>query len=412
MINYLKSFFNYTNILNNTDNNNNSYNNNNNYNCNNNYNNTNSDNNHHSIPCNNDEILFDTDKVFIKEINNVVTSNFEELFFLVFRNMYLRKEIENHLKKFQTVSVKSKKELLEIPNRRYIAKLYYNMNQVINEGDIPFGVQELVFSGHFNKEFDKNVIPSSVKSINMGYWFNKPLKNLPEELETLILGNEFNQELFEGSIPSSVTSLTFSGKSRYNHQFKVFDIPHKVKDLTLPHNYDKEITPIGIIPQSVRSLHMGYYYDSPLVSGTIPDGVTHLVLSENFNQPLKKGTIPPSVTHLVFGQLFDSDIAVGAIPPSVKAIVLSKFFNQPLSIGVLPRGLENLVFGEWFNQPISPGVIPSTVKTLTFSDCFNQNLPEGTIPLSVISLTVGNFFDKPFPQKLNKSIKINGGFNY
>ncbi|EGC40371.1 hypothetical protein DICPUDRAFT_74076 [Dictyostelium purpureum] len=81
-----------------------------------------------------------------------------------------------------------------------------NFDQVLHDGDLPNSITFLEFT-RFNKKLSPNSIPSSVKRLWLGDFYDHPLCNLPQNLEVLELGFYFSCEIRENDIPPSVTKI-------------------------------------------------------------------------------------------------------------------------------------------------------------------------------------------------------------
>ena len=126
-----------------------------------------------------------------------------------------------------------------------------------------------------------NKLPSSIKSIKFGYYFNQSIKNLPPTVTHLEINWNFNQPLEE--IPLSVTHLIINCK-RLN----------------------------GKIPETVTHLTM---YSSQYKEEQIPQSVTHLTI---VGVGLKNVKVPKTVIHLKLNTLTNI-----IIPETVKTLIVN-----------------------------------------------------------------------------------------
>jgi len=191
----------------------------------------------------------------------------------------------------------------------------------------------LRFGDSFNQVLSykkKSLLPSSLKSLSLGYSFGKPLTKLPESLIHLTINsNTFNHEL--DKLPKNLLTL----------------------DLNVTAHFDKTL---DNIPKSLTSLNFkSYNWDKPI------DLHEHMALkfiiiySHDFDQPLDN--LPPNLYSLY---------------------IISKKFNS--SISQLPNNLEILEIGKEkedfydFNQPLL--YVPHSLKTLKLIKCvrFNQSI--------------------------------------
>ncbi|EFA75045.1 hypothetical protein PPL_11730 [Heterostelium album PN500] len=124
---------------------------------------------------------------------------------------------------------------------------------------------------------------------------------------------------------------------------KIDSYPFSLQELTLNEtvkkqgflkfNYRKKETK-SRLPQTIRSLRLGNYYNQSTPPGAIPFGVKELALGETFYQHLTAGSIPESVEKLEHGRYLFSI----TVPPSVKEIhypcglASSDFFLNLMSV--------------------------------------------------------------------------------
>ncbi|KAM9995662.1 hypothetical protein ACTFIY_001851 [Dictyostelium cf. discoideum] len=143
--------------------------------------------------------------------------------------------------------------------------------------------------------FDSNSFPKSLKSLNLPFSFNQPLK-LTDEYILKTNG------LFKTAIQS------------------IFLI--------------NEFIPGFLIPRNVVSLTTGYFFNQPINIGDLPDSLTYLQIGEvspftgsKFKQTLLKNSIPNNIQTLIL--------------PNEYCIYL---LNDPKYIDVLPNSIKTLKF--------------------------------------------------------------------
>ena len=114
------------------------------------------------------------------------------------------------------------------------------------------------------------------------------------------------------------------------------------------------------LPDSLKSLHLGCYYNQPLLQ--LPDSLKNLHLGHYYNHLLPQ------------------------LPDPLKSLHLSSYYNQ-----TLPQ-------------------FPDSLKSLHLSHYYNQTLPQ--LPDSLKSLHLGYDYNKPLPQLPNslRLLKIYRGF--
>ncbi|KAM9981922.1 hypothetical protein ACTFIY_004220 [Dictyostelium cf. discoideum] len=381
---------------------------------------------------------------------------FENLFFKVWRNVYIRNEITKHLELFRDnyqVEIKINKltELRNHPNKKYISKLRYHPftfpNGCLNDLSSLIDLEIISFKGQFksddfksltslkklsliklNKELEINIIPSSIEELELVKYdqiirpmvlpesltkltlssFNQPIEkdsfNLLKNLKGLVMEN-LNHEINPNDLPSS--SLNELYLIKFNKPLQLSSIPNSIEWLTLS-DFNHPLKP-NLLPSSLIDLSL-FEFNQPLNVGDLPNGIIYLSLG--YNQQLESDIIPASVTHLVLSKYdhplkkgvipssveflkmndFNSDIQIGAIPSSVKKLTLH-WFNQPIKPGAISFGVEKIRFLSSFNKPLIQGSFPSSVKTIHFSIDFNQNIKPNDIPESCIKIKMGYCFN-------------------
>ena len=277
--------------------------------------------------------------------------------------------------------------------------------------EIPDYVTHVVFANNFNRPLNQN-IPNSVTHVRFGKEFNLQLRSgdLPPCLTHLTFGEKFNMKIGKGIIPKSVKSLRFGDLFQ---QDLYPTIPNSVTFLQLSYFYHKTIWD-GDIPNSVTRLHFGVpddrvnkkkikfwwkafdYYseiDIPDYSIVIPDSVTSLTLGYFFNAKLNKENISSSLKELEFGERFNRKIYNHDLPSSLIDLTFGKAFNQKINPGGIPNSVKSLEYGEDFAQPINKS-IPDSVTHIKFGRSFNVAIEKDDIPDSVTHLQLGVEFNK------------------
>jgi hypothetical protein len=80
--------------------------------------------------------------------------------------------------------------------------------------------------------------------------------------------------------------------------------------------------------------------------------------------------LPESLTSLSLAYWFDSPIAPGILPSQLKILTLGHFFNQPLVAGALPNSVE---FGEEFKQTVEVETLPILGTGYALDRCSSQS---------------------------------------
>ncbi|KAM9980874.1 hypothetical protein ACTFIY_003169 [Dictyostelium cf. discoideum] len=220
---------------------------------------------------------------------------------------------------------------------------------ILGDHWIPDTCKYIIFS-HFNQKLTRNIIGSSLTSIDFGNQFNQSLSDtngepwLPRSLKYLTFGKLFQHSIHRDEIPPSLTSLILDPKY-------------------------KGVIQYGSIPKSVTTLH--YSFDpkdgsNKLDSTSIPGGTTSLEFDSFFNQTIEKGMIPHNVTSLKFG-FCNSIINSNSLPISIKTLHLGSNENS-FPQDVLPPTITNLSAYTFSNIKILP-------KTIQKLNIMNFNPP-------------------------------------
>ncbi|GAM23093.1 hypothetical protein SAMD00019534_062680 [Acytostelium subglobosum LB1] len=168
------------------------------------------------------------------------------------------------------------------------------------ESPLPASLTSLILSS-FNSPIRPGLLPSNLKSLNLGPYFNHPILpgSLPEALTSITLGNRFDRPIKLGVLPNSLKRLLFGNS--FNHMLTVDVFPNSLESLFFGLNFDKLIKP-GVLPQGITSLHFGYYFGTQLVTSydVLPSSLTTLDIC----QYLDNAKLPESITKLVIRRSF------------------------------------------------------------------------------------------------------------
>lgn len=212
---------------------------------------------------------------------------------------------------------------------RYICKpqdidlWYYNcLTKVFLEEKVKLPL--LVTNVHFDYYFDdddlQNYLPETVTKVYFDIPFKKSWKPTPTWMTRL--GVRHNRKLKIGIIPNSVKILNLG--YRFTEIAKNA-ISKSVRVL----NLGSYCNPIDdFIPNSVKNLYLPYF-DEPLTKNSIPHSVRYLCLS-NFNKRLEIDSIPKSLLQLEFQFEFDQEIDV-LINSSLTHLCLGERFNRDIN---------------------------------------------------------------------------------
>jgi len=125
----------------------------------------------------------------------------------------------------------------------------------------------------------------------------------------------------------------------------------------------------NVIPDTIKYLSFGYFFNQILDEHVLPNSLTHLTFGNSYNQPFKKHVLPNSLTHLTFGHTY----------------------NQPFKKHVLPNSLTHLTFGHEYNQPFN-SVLPNSLRYLDLGGSFSQPIFITDIPTSLEHIGISKFY--------------------
>ena len=200
------------------------------------------------------------------------------------------------------------------------------------------------------------------------YAKSKPFRKvspLPRSLHTLQLYSSPDVTLTREMLPPRLISLSMGA----------------VKNMPLP---------VGVLPQSLTSLHLwlGYDFESPIGEDVLPAGLTKLALNE-WKKSLSTIAMPASLTDLHIYCL--SDHPLPALPSQLQMLCIGGDFSQPLT-SVLPSTLRVLkLTGKW-DQPLTRDMFACTpqLEELHLNDlCPARRLTVAVLPRSLRVLRVG-----------------------
>ncbi|GAM24786.1 hypothetical protein SAMD00019534_079610 [Acytostelium subglobosum LB1] len=301
---------------------------------------------------------------------------------------------------------------------------------------LPRSLLTLTFGEDFNQPIEKDILPQSLTSLSFGNRYDRAIAKdvLPQSLLTLDMGNEFDQPL---ALPPALTWLDLGGFFNEPYDSLKLSTLSALGTLILPDHTSQNLY-IGMFPNSLTSLILGFYFDSPLKSGVLPQSLTELViLGEYTSHLIKAGTLPsslrtlkssiyrPSSLQLEAGSLpasltslssvnrsglpllpsglktlvlcegdGDEDdngmvIKPGMLPPSLTELdIVENTQACDIEVGALPRTLKSLRMRLGFRSPLIPGVIPDSLTELTLGTRHDGDVVPGVLPQSLTSLHI------------------------
>ena len=237
-------------------------------------------------------------------------------------------------------------------------------------------LSELRFHHLFNELVLPSQLPTSLTTLWMGVFFNRPLEAgvFPERLRFLQMSVQFNLPIAPRVLPHSLLILEMPG--HFNQLINVGTLPPLLQRLLLGDHFNQPLLP-DTLPSSLRSLSLGNSFNQPLIAGVLPAGLCSLSLGNSFNRPLIAGVLPAGLTDLQLGDAFNHPLRRCLSSLACLAVLRlgwRSMFNQLICPGDLPQQLQELDLGMegCFAQPLVLGSLPGSLRTLNFGDAFDH----------------------------------------
>ncbi|KAM9964220.1 hypothetical protein ACTFIW_005881 [Dictyostelium discoideum] len=202
------------------------------------------------------------------------------LFFKIWRNLYIRNQIINHLEIFREnkeVTIESKNDLLTNKYRDYFLKIIYQGSEILYDNDLPECVEFLEIVNDFEIDNENKLPlislknpPSSLKTLQITSGSRRnmnsyPLNFFPDSITTLKFSGTDNRQFLPHTFKSSsnITSISFS--FWYNFPFEINSLPSGIKELNFFKfsKFDQEFK-LNQIPESLTTLKLPIYYSHPI----------------------------------------------------------------------------------------------------------------------------------------------------
>ncbi|KAM9997081.1 hypothetical protein ACTFIZ_001986 [Dictyostelium cf. discoideum] len=321
------------------------------------------------------------------------------LFFKIFRNNYLKKEIFKHVRLFNLNGSRSffsslsgskyKDYIQHIHNYSFREKNRYILNNFKE-------LTNLEFNENFDKIILPNSLPNTIKSIKFNKNFKKPIQVdvLPKSLEYLSFYTFYNVIPMTINIfPNSLTTLKFDKGEKvitsYNSSFGGFNF-----NLTQ-----------GILPNSLTKLNFANNFNTKFNLKSLPNSIKFLKLP-GYNEPLDDNVLPDNLIELEMGS-FNRDFNENTFTncKQINKLILNKFNQKISGTNSLPNSLTHLELLS-FNQPISDTknncLLPNNLKYLDINMFKDYNLKNKVhFPNSIETLIIGNIdWISSFPNSL------------
>ncbi|EAL65876.1 hypothetical protein DDB_G0283093 [Dictyostelium discoideum AX4] len=378
------------------------------------------------------------------------------LFYKVWGNIVIFKNIFRFVrlyKKNERVVFKSKKKLLEYPEREFIQFLVYTSNELLEVGDLPIGcvLKDVELTSYIHTNIDGSKIPFGVEKLEFlwsGYNTSLPrtqISTFPSSLKTIngiFLGkNKYKKKQQEEKeqekekeqegkeqegenccfiIPSNINTVYFNDSPNISGVDKgrgYVVLSKGLKDISFDYYWENDDVCLrkGDFPDGIEILTMsGYPLENITSDGILPNSIKDLSMSygrsiyrsdgDNVNkEPGKFDVLPMAIEKLYISHYCDikKDSLLNTLT-SLKELRICNCESNELSIeaGALPPNITTLSL-EGVQSKLGVGVIPIGVKHLELS-ISSSDIDSNSIPSTVESLSIDSFITQPeiFPPSL------------
>ncbi|KAM9978472.1 hypothetical protein ACTFIY_012214 [Dictyostelium cf. discoideum] len=399
-------------------------------------------------------------------MNDLDNSN---LFFKIYRNLFLKNEIFKHVKLYNkywkdSVVFRDVNKYNSFEFKEYLLNLEYSFSEHIK---IP-NVEILKIGNSFwdckksIESIPENFIPSSVKDLTIG----KPcfsnntdpkerLCNIIPPTVTKLDLREYNNPLNPGDIVKTLKSLTismcFSDELKESlwpdelelDELKILRYEELKNDCYFPKNY-KSLEVSGNVPQifninllslslvrlkielpklssmnlsTLKNLKYLSVWDfiGDIEKGFLPEGLEtlYIIIGNNFN--IQVGSLPKSLKKLNMYP-FKNKIELGVLPEGLEMLDISGETEEAFEVGVFPSSITYLDFGCFSKsmKKLKVGVLPSSLEAFSFPSVYSFEIEEGLLPNSMGSLNLPKSFNQIITKTLlpNKLVQLDFGESF
>ncbi|KAM9988009.1 hypothetical protein ACTFIZ_003366 [Dictyostelium cf. discoideum] len=346
----------------------------------------------------------------IENNNKTKIEDLNNLFFKIWRNLIIRNEILENVRKlkrfeklakicvssyyiesenryfYRRVLIKgnSKKEIIEklsyLPHTVEELTIEYKSIEDLPTSKmsnttyfIPPFVTTLIFENSFqDSKIAYNFIPPTIKKLKLPTYFNQPLRNIINEsifpinsnLESIDFGDSFNKNLYD--LPKSLTQIKFS--KDFNLKLNKNSIPNNVKEIEFGMKYSKliaySVLPPNVIVKKACSNNYTIQIDKAYEKVFIPKWTSTLLLGSRFNVDLLPNLYNLNIKYLSLNCKGYSNLSNFSKANSIRFIKFGENFSQSISIDDLPPKLFSLYFSKSFYQTITKSILPKTLNYL------------------------------------------------
>ena len=187
-----------------------------------------------------------------------------------------------------------KKQLESIIKCDYLE--HYIRNNIIS--NIPFNIKKIKFDSYFNQDIQL-FLHTQIIMLEFGFDFNKPINNLPIELNLLKLGSKFNHPV--NNLPLKINTLIFG--SNFNQPIDL--LPNSIKVLVLSGDFNQDISnlPLGLKVLRLTGCEFNFSIDSS------PNSIEILELNPKYRIEINK--LPTNLNMIQLGEIkynYSSDL--------------------------------------------------------------------------------------------------------
>lgn len=301
-------------------------------------------------------------------------------------------------------SFDKKLEGLIFPPSLKVFKFSACFNQQVENVLLPDSLEVISFGCFFNQPVEDWKMPKELLELEFGSDFNQPIERLvlPKKLKRFSIQERpyehftsFNQSVEYLAVPETIQVLNFGSRMRHG--------PPRQLPSHLIQSTSQNLIEFVTIPKfdpSLVKLRLKAV-EVPIYALNLPLGLETLVLDksgmkcpgynlnhEYCNYSLKTWILPQQLKCLVLGEWFNLSVTGLSLPETLEVLVFGNHFNRYFDLK-LPVSLKFLSFGNEFNQNLSDLSRLSQLRFLILGSNFNQNL---RLPESLKFLVLGFFF--------------------
>ncbi|KAK5582247.1 hypothetical protein RB653_003830 [Dictyostelium firmibasis] len=373
----------------------------------------------------------------MEEINNNYN---DKLFFKVWRNIFLKDKILEHLKLYsynywprifsdcQSIKKRETKEYLNSIHLISFPKYYVNDLDFLNKSKFDDYTDASMSDSDDDYEIEKERHqPNPYVAIKKKEKYQ--ISSLKNQRENHISKknrkfsfkrsaiNNINDDTSSSSFSDSDSGSDIQDNNFYsddelyskydeNPPFKDENVIKSILPFTLESifidfrrnsYFESPNCTIQNLPESVKYLKIGDLYKDWFINSYFQNGngenLTSLNLGESFNQEITPNLLPPNLLELTIGSDFTKQLKPNTLPITLKYLYIGYSFNVEISqVGILPNSLTDLRLARYDRQ--FKGNLISSLNNLKklILPSYNHTIAIGSLPQSLEYLTLGNSF--------------------